>query len=219
MRPGRAVMTTISSPSRMASSMACVTNRMVLRSARRAQQFLLHDDLGLGVECGERLVHQQDRAPHDQRAGQRDAAGHAAESCCGMVLETAQADGGDMSVRAFSYRSALGDTGHLQAEGDVVDHVPPGKQVECCQTITNAVPSGADAPPTARPRLGADATHNLNQRTLAAAARSENASELLGRKPMRNVVERQDLGGRLAEDLDEVVDDDLHQRSHNMQIG
>ena len=79
MRPGRAVITTTSSPSRIASSIAWVTNSTVLWvRVEDAQQLLLHHDLGLRVERGERLVHQQDRPFHDQRAGERDALAHAA---------------------------------------------------------------------------------------------------------------------------------------------
>ena len=47
----------------------------LVRAVENAQQLLLHDDLGLRVERGERLVHQQDRPLQDQRAGQAPRAG------------------------------------------------------------------------------------------------------------------------------------------------
>ena len=48
-----------------------------------ARELLLHDDFGLRIERGERLVHQQDRPLHDQRARQRHALAHAAGELVG----------------------------------------------------------------------------------------------------------------------------------------
>ena len=50
------------------------------------QQLLLQDLAGLRVERGERLVHQQDRRVHGERAHQADALLHAAGELVGIVL-------------------------------------------------------------------------------------------------------------------------------------
>ena len=96
MRPGRALITAMRSPSRIASSIEWVMNTMVLRSSGRSmscEQFLLQDFAGLRVERGERLVHQQDRRVHRERAHQPDALLHAAGELIGIVpLESGQAD-------------------------------------------------------------------------------------------------------------------------------
>ena len=88
MRPGRAVITAMRSPSRIASSIEWVMNTMVLRSsgAASAQQFLLQHLAGLRVERGERLVHQQHRRVHRERADEADALLHAAGELIGIVL-------------------------------------------------------------------------------------------------------------------------------------
>ena len=92
MRPGRAVITMTSSPSRIASSIAWVTNRIgFVGLVENAQQFLLHHDLGLRVERGERLVHQQDRPFHDQRARQRHALAHAARQLARQMAARSRA--------------------------------------------------------------------------------------------------------------------------------
>ncbi len=89
MRPGRALITAMRSPSRIASSIEWVMNTMVLRSSgplHQLQQFLLQDFAGLRVERGERLVHQQHRRVHRQRPHQADALLHAAGELIGIVL-------------------------------------------------------------------------------------------------------------------------------------
>jgi hypothetical protein len=42
------------------------------------EQRLVHLELGVGVECTERLVHQENLGLHDERAHQRNALAHAA---------------------------------------------------------------------------------------------------------------------------------------------
>ena len=89
MRPGRALITAMRSPSRIASSIEWVMNTMVLRSSGRSiscEQLLLQDFARLRVERGERLVHQQDRRIHRERAHQADALLHAAGELIGIVL-------------------------------------------------------------------------------------------------------------------------------------
>ena len=115
----------------MASSIAWVTNENGLAGAiEDAQQLFLHDDLGLRVERGERLVHQQDRPLHDQCARQGDALAHAAGQLPGQVaFEAAQSDRGNQRAGALMTRG-LGHAAHLQAERDIVDDAAPGKQVE-----------------------------------------------------------------------------------------
>ena len=55
-----------------------------------------------------------------------------------------------------------------------------------------------------------DAADDLDQRALAAAARPEDAGHAFGWEAVRYAIERDDLVRRLAEDLDQIVDDDLH---------
>ena len=60
-RPGAALITTTRSASRIASSMWCVTKRMVdLKPRPDLEQELLHQHARLEVERGERLVHQDE---------------------------------------------------------------------------------------------------------------------------------------------------------------
>ena len=96
MRPGRAVITAMRSPSRIASSIEWVMNTMVLRSSgplHQLQQLLLQNFAGLRVERGERLVHQQDRRVDGERADEADALLHAAGELIGIVLlEAGEAD-------------------------------------------------------------------------------------------------------------------------------
>ncbi len=67
----------------------------LVRPVEDAHQLFLHDDLGLRVQRGKRLVHEQDRTLHDQRAGQRHPLTHAAGQLLReMALEPAQADRG-----------------------------------------------------------------------------------------------------------------------------
>ncbi len=58
----------------------------LVRPLHQLQQLLLQDLAGLRVERGERLVHQQDRRVHGERAHQPDALLHAARELIGIVL-------------------------------------------------------------------------------------------------------------------------------------
>ena len=161
------------------------------------QQFLLHHDLGLRVERGERLVHQQDRPLHDQRARQRHALAHAAGKLPRQVaLEAAQADRGEQR-RGALIALGCGHAAHLEAEGDVVDDVAPRKQIEVLPDHDRV---GAERPrhrPAARRWMRTvplgrrlEAADDLDQRALAAAARAEQAGEPAGAETMGEAVQR-----------------------------
>ena len=65
----------------------------LFRALHELQQFLLQDFAGLRVERGERLVHQQHRRVHRERADEADALLHAAGELIGIVLlEAGEAD-------------------------------------------------------------------------------------------------------------------------------
>ena len=84
MWPGRADMTAMRSARNTASCTSWVTKMTVLRErCQMSQELALHQAAGLRVERAERLVHQQDMRIDRQRAGDRGALLHAAESCEG----------------------------------------------------------------------------------------------------------------------------------------
>ena len=89
---------------------------------------MLHGHPCLGVECPERLVHQQRARAHDQDTRNADALAHAAGKLRGQgVRERFKPD-------QLEHRPRLGLVGvarqplHPGSEGDVVPHVEPGKQ-------------------------------------------------------------------------------------------
>ena len=94
MRPGCAVITTMRSPSAIASSMPWVMNSTVFwLPSQMLQQLVLQDQLVLRVERGERLVHQQDLGIGHQGAREADALAHAAGELLRIVsAEAGQAD-------------------------------------------------------------------------------------------------------------------------------
>ena len=183
-----------------------------------AQQLFLHDDLGLRVERGERLVHQQDRPLHDQRARQRDALAHAAGQLAGQVLlEAAQSDRGNERARALVARG-LGHAAHLQAEGDIVDDAAPGKQVEVlphhhrvgAERMPDIVALRVLDPDRAAGRAF-EPGDDLDQRALAAPARPEQAGDAPRAEAMGEVIERDHAGAaKPRPDLRHLVDDDVH---------
>ena len=71
----------------MASEIMWVTKITVfLVCAPDAQELELHEVPGLGVQRGERLIHQQDARIHRQSAGQVDSLLHPAGKLVGIVV-------------------------------------------------------------------------------------------------------------------------------------
>ena len=93
MVPGRWLKTITRSERRIASAIIWVTKMTVFLVSRPdAQQFQLHEIAGLRVQCGERLVHQQNSGVDRQRSGEIDALLHAAGKLMRiMILEAVKA--------------------------------------------------------------------------------------------------------------------------------
>ena len=93
-RPGRAPSTSTRSERNTASGELWVTNRIVVPGRLPdAQQLLVHVLAGDLVERAERLVHQQDLRPRDERPRDRDPLPHPARQLPGIgLLEAAEPD-------------------------------------------------------------------------------------------------------------------------------
>ncbi|OWK19607.1 hypothetical protein AJ88_40755 [Mesorhizobium amorphae CCBAU 01583] len=93
-----------------------------------ARQFLLHADLGHGVERAQRLVEQQDLGLHGERPRNADALRHAA----GKLARPGIGEFGEADERDVETRPLLGllpgHAAHFEAEGDVAEHGQPGQQ-------------------------------------------------------------------------------------------
>ena len=131
------------SPSRIASSIEWVMNTMVLRSSGRSisvQQLLLQDFAGLRVERGERLVHQQHRRIHRQRAHQADALLHAAGELIGIVLlEAGEPDQLEIVADPLPDLRRAATPRHRQPERRVVVDGLPRQQAEMLEHHGDAV--------------------------------------------------------------------------------
>ena len=140
MRPGRAVITAMRSPSTIASSMEWVMNTMVLRSsgAAQLQQLVLEDFAGLGIERGERLVHQQDRRIDGQRADEADPLLHAARQLIRIVpLEPGEAD--QVQIMPHTARHHRRSSRHGKPERCVLMDGLPRQQAEMLEHHGDAV--------------------------------------------------------------------------------
>ncbi len=174
------------------------------------QQFLLHAGAGVGIECAERLVHQQDARAVGQRARDGDALLHAAGQFLGIEILVAR----EVHQRDQRARLLLGlGFGHAALERpvhDVAEHGLPGKQRE----LLEHRPAVGPGP---RHRLAVDcdgalrrlheAADDIEQRGLAAARRPQDRDELPIRHVERDIRQRQMAGParrleRLAQPLD-----------------
>ena len=121
-RPGWGERTTISSASRTASAMLCVTTTMVVPVRCQSPSSSIVEALaGQRVEGAERLVEEQHRWVAGERARDRRALAHATRQLVRVgALERAPAPTrSSSSARARAVRPA--DAGELERKGDVVD--------------------------------------------------------------------------------------------------
>src|SRR6185312_7972 len=177
----------------------------LLRALVNANELLLHHDLRLGVQRSEWLVHQQDRAFHDQRTSKGNTLAHTAGKLRRpMLLEATQADRCDHRagpVVALLSRHPV----HFEAEGDIVDNGAPRKQIQVLpnhhrlrsKRRVSGTAALADCHVAARARF--DPADDLDHRALAAAARPEDAGHPLGGEAMRYAVQGEDRVGSVAE--------------------
>ena len=108
--------------------------------ARPDGQKVLHQELArLGVEGRQRLVEQQHRRAHDQRAGDADALAHAA----GELLGIGRREFGETSEgeRRRHPLAALGaaEAAVLQRQGHVGRHAAPRQQGEVLEDIGEGI--------------------------------------------------------------------------------
>jgi hypothetical protein len=160
------------------------------------EQLLLQDLARLRVERGERLVHQQDRGVHDQRAHQPDALLHPARELVGiMALEAGEPD--ELEVM-HDPRTDVGarHARHRQPEGRVVVDGLPRQQAEMLEHHRYAVgrPAG-DRPAMHEQLAGAEigqAGDAAQERGLAAARRADHAHDLVAPDRERELMKGDD---------------------------
>ena len=182
-RPGRALMTMTRSDRKIASSIWWVMNRTVLCGRRPdPQQLGLHELAGLGVERGERLVHEQQLRVDGERPGQVGALLHAARQLVGvLVLEARQPD--------------QLDQGHARVPGPACAARPgrPGRRRRCRGPCTRGRARNPGRPSRGPGLLagladldlpvgrGEQAVDDLCEGRLAAAAWPDDRDELVRR--------------------------------------
>src|SRR6218665_213576 len=100
------------------------------RFVAQLQKLILHGDAGQRIECGERLIHQQDLGLHRHTARNRDTLLHAARQHVRIgVAEVAQLETGDGLRRACACRLAVPTTGRFEREHHVAENGLPGQQL------------------------------------------------------------------------------------------
>jgi hypothetical protein len=146
-----------------------------------AQQLGLHQIAGLGVERGERLVHQQHLGIGRQRARQPDALFHAARQLMRiMPLETLEPDHFD---EFLAHRLALGggDAAQLEPERDIVLDRAPRQQAELLEHHGAVLAGAGDLLAVDRHLAGIgrdQAEQHVEEGALAAARRADDGDEL-----------------------------------------
>ena len=143
----------------------------------KLKQLLLHPPPGQGVECGERLVHQQDFRLGRHGAGDGDALLHAARQGVRIaVAEAVQPDLGDVvpgALLGFPLRHAS----RAQREQDVLEHGLPGQKLVEFLEHDHAVRPRTNDRRAVQPDRPFDrldeAGHGLQQAGLAAARRPQ----------------------------------------------
>ncbi|MOA00108.1 hypothetical protein D3C78_1194560 [compost metagenome] len=147
------------------------------------QQQLLHLLAGKGVESAERFVHQQHARVGGEGASQADTLLLAARKLPDAALfKTGQIDQGEHFPGA-SFAFFPGDTGQLQAEPDVGQHVLPWQQRVVLKHHAALGTRAFDghAVEGDAPGAGFDETGNqVQQRSLATAGRAEGDQQLPG---------------------------------------
>ena len=166
----------------------------LIRPLHELQQLFLQDFAGLRVERGERLVHQQDRRVHGERAHEADALLHAAGELIGvMALEAGEADEIEI-VRDALLDLCARRAGHRQPERGVVVDGLPRQQAEMLKHHGDAV----RRTPGDRLAVDEDLTaaqigeprDAAQQRGLAATRRPDHAHDLVAPHLERQLVKR-----------------------------
>ena len=167
------------------------------------EQLGLHELAGLRVERGERLVHQQHDGIGGERTGQVDALLHSAGQLRRVVtLEAAQTDSlMKCSVRCVHGR-AIEAVLHFHAVADVAGDGPPRQQTRLlkddraidARTIDSLCHRSTRVPASYAQQAGDD----VEQRRLAAAARSDDGHELAVGDRERHVGRARAPDGRRA---------------------
>ncbi len=159
---------------------------------------LLHQHLGLGIQCAERLIHEDDARITDEGARERDALAHAAGDLARIVvLEAFEAQLRE-DLQAASAPFTLVAALYLEAELGVVQDRAPGKQRMLLEHITDRAfdrRRGAAEYLEATGLHGQQACEKIQQRALAAPARTDDRDELAVRDREVDVVQD---GQRLA---------------------
>ena len=183
------------------------------RALPYAQELRLHQAAGLGVECAERLVHQQDFRIEGERARDRGALLHAAGQLRGIaVLEAVEADEIDERLRA-RLACVTRQPHSLETVKNVAAHRFPGKQREMLKHDATIRARRAHRLALDRDRAGLDrekAADQVQQRRLPAARWPEQGDEFAGTHIERDLLEREHRpSARRAVDVAHALDDDL----------
>ncbi len=160
-----------------------------------AHQLGLQDGAVLGVERGERLVHQQHAGVGDESARDRAALAHAARELVRVVLaKLGQAHELERGLDP-GRRFLRGDAARHQAKADIGLDAHPGKQAAFLEHHGIGDLPARRLDLDAAARLGVEPGQDAQQGRLAAAGRAHDAEEFAGRDPQRDVVERQHVAG------------------------
>ena len=176
------------------------------------EQVVAHAGAGLLVERRERLVHQDQARVLRQPARDRDPLAHAARQLVRIVLgEVAQAHELEQRGAALAPRGAR-DPAQVERELDVGERGLPRQQGRVLEHHADLVGHGRRNRLTVDAGLAAgrpdQARQDLQQRGLAAAARSDQGDELPFGDRERDVGERLDRRAAGAEFLAQFVDFD-----------
>ena len=203
-----------------------------------SDHLVLHVPPDQRIQRGERLVEQHQVRVSGQCAGKADALLHATGELVGVVvLVSLQADEVD-HLGGLRTPLLLAHPAHLEAVGDVVDHLPVWKQTEVLEHHRDAVASqlpdlcvrGAGhviVPDPDRARGGFDQPRQAaDERRLAGTRKSHHDEDLAGRDVEGDVLDPDDapcllleVGARkvrirAADDLVRLGPEDLPQVAH-----
>jgi hypothetical protein len=156
----------------------------------------LQDLPGLGVQRGERLVHQQDRRVGRQRARDGSPLPHPTRQLVGIaILEAPEVHEPQELLAPLRSRAGLQPL-ELQRKLDVVPEREPGEERGVLEDDGAIGPGAGDGllPFQHTPRGGARQPRDeVQDRGLAAPGRSQQAGELTGRHPKRRIAQDLDL--------------------------
>ena len=146
-----------------------------------AQQFRLHDVAGLGIERGERLIHQQHVGIGRECARQPDPLFHAARKLVGIMLLEAYKPHHFDKILADRASFGLAHALELETQLDIVGDRSPRQQAELLEHH-RAVGAGSGNRPTIDhpgPGVGRyQSEQHIQERAFAAARRTHDGHEL-----------------------------------------